>query len=155
MTVSSWTASLSPSSDLVLLGSKLCPKSSPVSHGKILVIFPLDFADFFLVVSKLVSFNRSPTWVAPEFAWQMAAQGRGTKYSEEQRAEWRNSPETFRQYRRDIEHAMNSRFPSFYRYSEAQKMGRAMVGDMMRKRLQKKPELAKKLIPDFELGCRR
>ena len=85
----------------------------------------------------------------------MATDGHETKFTEEQKAEWRNNPESFRKYRQSIEHAMNSRFPSFYKYSKAQEMGRAAVGDMMKKKLQKKPELIEKLIPDFELGCRR
>ncbi|CAK7236354.1 hypothetical protein SBRCBS47491_009609 [Sporothrix bragantina] len=106
-------------------------------------------------VASLVSFNRSPTWIAPDFAWQLATEGRETLYSAEQRKEWRERPEVLRQYRRDIEHAMNSRFPSFYRSSEAQRQGQAFVGDAMRKKLAGRPDLIEKLIPKFELGCRR
>lgn len=85
----------------------------------------------------------------------MATEGHHTIFTDEQKAEWHKNPESFRKFRQDIEHAMNARFPAFYRYSEAQKMGRAMVTDMMKKKLQKKPELIEKLIPEFELGCRR
>ncbi|OIW22564.1 FAD/NAD(P)-binding domain-containing protein [Coniochaeta ligniaria NRRL 30616] len=107
------------------------------------------------IVSKLISFNRSPTWVAPEFAWQLAADSRDTIYTEEQRAEFRNNPEKLTEYRRDIEHGMNARFPSFYKHSEAQKIGRQFVAEGMRKRLNNDPVLTEKLIPKFELGCRR
>ncbi|KAK7427365.1 hypothetical protein QQZ08_006134 [Neonectria magnoliae] len=107
------------------------------------------------IVSKLVSFNRSPTWIAPDFAYQLAKDGRNTLYSEEQRRTWRENPDQLRQYRRDIEHAMNARFPSFYKHSEAQKQGKAFVAEAMRQKLKSRPDLIEKLIPKFELGCRR
>ncbi|KAF5010117.1 hypothetical protein FDECE_3703 [Fusarium decemcellulare] len=107
------------------------------------------------IVSKLISFNRSPTWVAPDFAYQLAKDGRNTLYSEEQRREWRQNPDKLRQYRREIEHAMNARFPSFYKHSEAQKQGRAFVAKSMADKLNNRPDLIEKLIPKFELGCRR
>ncbi|KJR80508.1 cyclohexanone monooxygenase [Sporothrix schenckii 1099-18] len=106
-------------------------------------------------VQSLVSFNRSPTWIAPDFAWQLATEGRATRYSEAQRKEWREKPEVLREYRRSIEHAMNARFPSFYKSSEAQKQGQAFVGAAMRKKLAGRPDLVDKLVPPFELGCRR
>lgn len=110
--------------------------------------------DTFAVVGQLLSFNRSPTWVAPEFAGQLAADGRETIYTEEQKAGFRNNPETLTRYRRDIEQGMNARFPSFYKYSEAQKNAKQLVSGVMKTRL-KDPVLAEKLIPSFELGCRR
>lgn len=112
-------------------------------------------SDLIAVVGELVSFNRSATWVAPEFAGQLAADGRETIYSEEQKAEFRDHPDVLTKYRRDIEQGMNARFPAFYKYSEAQKFGRQVVSDVMKKRLKNDPVLVEKLIPKFELGCRR
>ncbi len=106
-------------------------------------------------VQHLTSFNRSPTWIAPDFAWNLAKDGRNTLYSEEQRRAWREHPELLREHRQAIEHAMNARFPSFYKDSEAQRQGRAFVEAQMRTKLASRPELADKLIPKFELGCRR
>jgi hypothetical protein len=74
---------------------------------------------------------------------------------EEQRTEWKEKPELLTQYRRDIEHSMNARFPSFYKHSEAQRTSRAMVAELMAKRLNNDAVLVEKLIPKFELGCRR
>ncbi|KIW13026.1 hypothetical protein PV08_08213 [Exophiala spinifera] len=107
------------------------------------------------VVKKLISFNRSPTWIAAEFAGHLAPEGRNTLFSEEQRKRFREDPEYHLQYRRDVEHGMNVRFPSFYKHSAAQKAARQMVTEAMKKRLNNDPELIKKLVPDFELGCRR
>lgn len=108
-----------------------------------------------LVVKQLFSFHRSPSWIAMEFAGQWATEGRNTEYSEKQRRQFREDPEYFLEYRRNIESSMNARFPSFFRYSGAQKLGVENVSKSMRTRLGNDPELSKKLIPKFPLGCRR
>ncbi|OAA54251.1 Flavin monooxygenase-like protein [Niveomyces insectorum RCEF 264] len=107
------------------------------------------------LVKSLVAFNRSPTWIAPEFGFVMAKDGRDTVYTEEQRRAFREHPETLLQHRREVEHIMNLRFPSFYKNSEAQRQTQAFIRDSMVKRLQAKPALAAKLIPPFQVGCRR
>ncbi|PGG97445.1 hypothetical protein AJ79_09206 [Helicocarpus griseus UAMH5409] len=108
------------------------------------------------VVKSLISFNRSPTWIAPQFAGHLATDGRHTTYSEEQKEKFRNNPELLVEYRQEIDQAINGRFPNFYKGSEAQKMSREIVEKGMRERLSKMdPELREKLIPDFDVGCRR
>ncbi|CEN60361.1 hypothetical protein ASPCAL02802 [Aspergillus calidoustus] len=107
------------------------------------------------IVQQLVSFHRSPSWVAAEFAGQLASQGRNTIYTEKEKQRFRQDPEYFLSYRREIEHGMNARFPSFYRDSDAQKLGIENVTKSMRTRLGNNPELCEKLIPKFPLGCRR
>lgn len=90
-----------------------------------------------------------------EFAGQWATEGRNTEYSEEQKHRFREEPDYFLEYRRNVEHSMNARFPSFFRYSGAQKLGVENVSKSMRTRLGNDPELSEKLIPKFPLGCRR
>ncbi|KAF5010123.1 hypothetical protein FDECE_3709 [Fusarium decemcellulare] len=107
------------------------------------------------VVKQLVSFHRSPSWVAAEFAGQFASEGRNTVYTEEEKQRFRQDSEYFLSYRRDIEHGMNARFPSFYRNSDAQRLGIKNVTKSMRTRLGNDSELCEKLIPKFPLGCRR
>ncbi|EEU36632.1 uncharacterized protein NECHADRAFT_86543 [Fusarium vanettenii 77-13-4] len=107
------------------------------------------------IVQKLVSFHRSPSWIAAEFAGHFASQGRNTTYSKEERKRFREDPDYFLTYRREIEHSMNARFPSFYRHSDAQRQGVENVSKSMRTRLGNNPELCEKLIPKFSLGCRR
>ncbi|KAH7350133.1 hypothetical protein B0T11DRAFT_290621 [Plectosphaerella cucumerina] len=106
-------------------------------------------------VSSLVSFHRSPAWVAAEFAGQFASKGRDTEYTEEERRRFRENPEYHAEYRREVEHGMNARFPSFFRLSGAQKIGFRNVTESMRARLGNDPVLCEKLIPRFPLGCRR
>ncbi|KAH7072085.1 hypothetical protein BKA63DRAFT_605008 [Paraphoma chrysanthemicola] len=107
------------------------------------------------IASKLISFNRSPTWVAPEFAGQLAREGRNTTYTEEEKEEFRNHPEKLKQYRREIEHAVNARFPAFYKHSDAQKNARQLITESMKQILKNDPVLVEKMIPKFEVGCRR
>lgn len=108
------------------------------------------------VVKSLVSFARSPTWIAPQFVGQLATEGRGTVYSEEEKEKFRNDPEHLKQYRRSVDQALNSRFPNFYKGSDAQKASREIIEGSMREKLSKmEPALRDKLIPDFDVGCRR
>ncbi|KAK2811062.1 hypothetical protein FQN50_002397 [Emmonsiellopsis sp. PD_5] len=108
------------------------------------------------VVKSLISFNRSPTWIAPQFAGHLATDGRNTTYTEEQKEKFRKDRQSLVEYRKEIDQAINSRFPNFYKGSEEQKMSRGIVEKGMRERLAKMdPELREMLIPDFDVGCRR
>ncbi len=106
-------------------------------------------------MKNLVSFHRSPQWIAGEFVGDMATNGRETTYSEEQKERFRNDPEYFKQFRREIEHGMNTLFKVFYKNSKTQAYVRDIVTKSMRARLKNDPVLCEKLIPNFEVGCRR
>jgi cation diffusion facilitator CzcD-associated flavoprotein CzcO len=108
------------------------------------------------VVKKLYNFARSPTWIAPQFVGRLAPDGRATVYTEEQKEKFRSDPEYLKQYRREVDHELNSRFPNFYKGSAAQKASREITEKSMRDKLAKMdPELREKFIPDFDIGCRR
>ena len=108
------------------------------------------------VVKSLVNFARSPTWIAPQFVGRLAPDGRATAYTEEQKQKFRSDPEYLKQYRREVDHELNGRFPNFYKGSAAQKASREIIEKSMREKLTKMdPELREKLIPDFDVGCRR
>ncbi|KAG7293464.1 hypothetical protein NEMBOFW57_003515 [Staphylotrichum longicolle] len=108
------------------------------------------------IVKSLVNFARSPTWIAPQFVGRLAPDGRATTYTEEQKERFRNDPEYLKQYRREVDHELNGRFPNFYKGSPAQKASREIIEKSMRERLSKMdPALREKLIPDFDVGCRR
>lgn len=107
-------------------------------------------------MKSLTSFIRSPTWIAPQFVGQIAKEGRGTKYTEEQKQDFRRNPDRLLQYRQEIDQALNSRFPNFYKNSKEQKLAREIVEKAMRERLlEMDPALRESLIPDFDIGCRR
>ncbi len=108
------------------------------------------------VVKSLVNFARSPTWIAPQFVGRLAPAGRATAYTEEQKERFRTDPEYLKQYRREVDHELNGRFPNFYKGSPAQQASRDVIEKSMREKLAKMdPELREKLIPDFDVGCRR
>ncbi|SPO07708.1 related to monooxigenase [Cephalotrichum gorgonifer] len=108
------------------------------------------------VVKSLVTFARSPTWIAPQFVGRIATEGRATVYTEEQKEKFRNDPEHLLKYRREVDHELNSRFPNFYKGSAAQQASRDIIEKSMRDKLAgMEPELREKLIPDFDVGCRR
>ncbi|KAK3688884.1 flavin-binding monooxygenase [Podospora appendiculata] len=108
------------------------------------------------IVKSLVNFARSPTWIAPQFVGRLAPDGRRTVYTEEQKEKFRNDPAYLKQYRREVDHELNSRFPNFYKGSPEQKASREIVEKSMRERLAKMdPVLREKLIPEFDVGCKR
>lgn len=87
---------------------------------------------------------------------KLAPDGRATVYGEEQKEKFRKDPEYLKQYRREIDQELNGRFPNFYKGSDRQKISRSIVEQSMRERLAKMdPELREKMIPDFDVGCRR
>lgn len=103
----------------------------------------------------MISFNRSATWITPEFAAEFAPEGRETAFSPQQKEEWSNNPDAYRKYRRGIEGAMNTFFDLQYKDSSVQKEAFKFMGEAMAKRLSAKPELAGTIIPKFAVGCRR
>lgn len=103
----------------------------------------------------MVSFNRSPTWITPEFASEFAPEGRDSVFSEEQKAYWANNPNEFLKFRKEIEQSANKFFNLQYKDTELQKELYQHSRERMEKRLNGKKELASMLIPTFAVGCRR
>lgn len=77
-------------------------------------------------------------------------------YTEKQKERFRKDPEYLKLYRREVDQELNGRFPNFYKGSPQQKASRELVEKSMRERMSKMdPELREKMIPDFDIGCRR
>lgn len=106
------------------------------------------------VTKSLISFNRSPTWISPEFASEVAASSRHERFSEEQKDFWEQNPNKLLEYRKKIEATMNEFFDLQYKDSPVQKKAFEENTEQMKRRLTKNG-LAEKLIPSFALGCRR
>lgn len=103
----------------------------------------------------MVSFNRSPTWITPEYAAEFAPGGRHSVFSEEQKARWASKPDEFLKYRKEIESSGNTFFSLQFKNSPLQKELFDKSREAMEKRLGAKKELASMLIPSFAVGCRR
>ncbi|RFU26023.1 hypothetical protein B7463_g10312, partial [Scytalidium lignicola] len=107
------------------------------------------------VVGKLIPFLRSPVWVTTGFGAKYAAPG-GTnfEYSKEQIETFQKDPAALAKYCRDIEGELNKRFTLMQRTSKDQKNSRELIANMMTEQLGN-AELAEKMIPKYDLGCRR
>ncbi|KIV89927.1 hypothetical protein PV10_07284 [Exophiala mesophila] len=109
-------------------------------------------------VKHLTTFIRSPTWITPGFAAEHTPTGDGAnfKYPDEQRALWRKDPEAYFKYRKQMEEEFNLAYNFTNANSELQKQRHELVKQMMEEGLKDMdPELRKKLIPDWAVGCRR
>ena len=65
-----------------------------------------------------------------------------------------DDPDYHLKYRKQIEYAINTGFEMFYKDSEAQKMAKRYMEMGMAARLKNHPELTKRLIPTWPVGCR-
>jgi hypothetical protein len=104
----------------------------------------------------LISFNRSPTWITPEFGEDMAPHGDGRQsfYSEDEKERMKD-PEYLMKYRKWLEDAMNETYLLFRKDAVEQKEAVKAFSVMMANRLKNDERLCRTLIPSFGVGCRR
>jgi cation diffusion facilitator CzcD-associated flavoprotein CzcO len=103
----------------------------------------------------ITTYIRSPTWISPNFAGRLAKHGRNFSYSDEEKREFREDGQKFYEYRKKIEQDFNRFFMAFFRGStEQEQLHRVSLREMKRK-LNNDPYLCEKLIPKWEVGCRR
>ncbi|KAL4746798.1 hypothetical protein BDW72DRAFT_210132 [Aspergillus terricola var. indicus] len=107
--------------------------------------------------SKIVNYIRHPTWISTNIAGDITKDHRGTNfaYTEEEKKLYRENPEAFLEYRKYVERSVNSVFRIMLSGSEENKFLFNLVSQVMRERLSQNPHLIEKLIPDYEIGCRR
>jgi len=63
-------------------------------------------------------------------------------------------PEYHLNYRKKIEYGMNAGFRIFYKGSDDSLMAQKYMAAEMARRLNYHPELTKRLVPDWPVGCR-
>jgi len=76
------------------------------------------------------------------------------QYSDEEKRLFREEPGTLLNMRKATEQAMANVFPLLMKGSTSQKLAEQHLRTQMETKLSN-PELAKKLIPEFAVGCRR
>uniref|UniRef100_D8PMF7 FAD/NAD(P)-binding domain-containing protein n=1 Tax=Schizophyllum commune (strain H4-8 / FGSC 9210) TaxID=578458 RepID=D8PMF7_SCHCM len=111
-------------------------------------------------VGKLVNFVRGKTWISGTFASNTLQALAGTQacdnYEFTQADKERfQDPVQYMQFRRGMEMESNAAYAATLRGSEGQLVGRKELREIMERKLAKKPWIAKHLIPEFGLGCRR
>ncbi|KAK4699145.1 hypothetical protein P7C70_g7120, partial [Phenoliferia sp. Uapishka_3] len=131
---------------------------SKLSHYTLMITLFLNRrAKFSAEVAHVTTFVRSKTWITAGFAQRFAGEnGVNFKYNATQREIFRNDPEKYLMYRKNIESELNSRFRFILNGSAEQAEAKAFAAKEMARKLEKRPWLSDVIIPqDFAVGCRR
>ncbi|KAF3202707.1 hypothetical protein TWF191_004845 [Orbilia oligospora] len=111
------------------------------------------------VVKKLDHYARGKTWIAMpiagEFAEAKNPDGKDFNFSEADIEKFKNDPKHFYEYRRELEHELNSAHTITMRGSDLQKGAVEVFTENMKQKLASKPEVFKSLLPPFPPACRR
>lgn len=99
-------------------------------------------------VGHLTTFIRTPAWVSPARGMEYH------EYTDEEKWKFENDPDYYLDVRKKIESELNECFPVFLKGTTPQAEARDHTMQAMKEKLNN-DDLAAKLIPDFEVGCRR
>uniref|UniRef100_A0A0D2YE17 Sterigmatocystin biosynthesis monooxygenase stcW n=1 Tax=Fusarium oxysporum (strain Fo5176) TaxID=660025 RepID=A0A0D2YE17_FUSOF len=103
---------------------------------------------------KIDVYVRSPTYILPTVGFGIESSNFNAPYTEADIERFNNDPKYYKAFRKQIEQQMNENFAASIKNSEAQEKGRQWAEKMMSSAIAS-PELREKLIPSWELGCRR
>jgi cation diffusion facilitator CzcD-associated flavoprotein CzcO len=106
----------------------------------------------------LVNYIRHATWISTNLAGDITKDGMGTNfaYTPEEKSLYASDPTAFLAYRKHVERSVNSVYKLMLSGSAENTFLFNLVDRVMRAKLAKSPpELVSKLIPEFEIGCRR
>ncbi|KAH7489978.1 FAD-binding monooxygenase [Fusarium oxysporum f. sp. matthiolae] len=107
-------------------------------------------------VKELVTFLRSPTWITAGFAQTKAGpNGANFNFSGAQKKEFRDNPEVYLKYRKEIEAELNTRFKFIIKGSPEQAEAVRFSTNEVKNKLGADNPLLKYFLPDFSVGCRR
>ena len=111
-------------------------------------------------LKELVHIVRSPTWVTPGAASRYPSLRGGSmpdRFSDEQREHFRNDPESYLTFRKQVEREINGKFQMLVNGSEKADDVRKLAYDSMVQLLgpDGASKYAEKIIPEFPVGCRR
>lgn len=102
----------------------------------------------------VVTYIRNPTWIAPS-PWE-TEDGKPPMYTKEDQQRLRENPQELRELRRATESLVNRYFLSLLKGTPEQVAAQEYTTAVMKKRLgEHNTDLHEKLIPQFQLGCRR
>lgn len=104
---------------------------------------------------SITNFIRNPTWVSATYLSQFTKDGGNFEYTEEEKKKFTEDYEAHKNYRHLLEHNFNMFLYVLFKDSAAQKACFEAYSKMMAERLNHDPVLCEKLIPKWEVGCRR
>ncbi|KAL6251803.1 hypothetical protein RBB50_002013 [Rhinocladiella similis] len=105
------------------------------------------------IVNRLDHYARNKTWIAGSWAGDERT-FEPQPYSAEELASFKD-PQVYLAFRKEIEAKYWRRFASTFRGSKENEGMREQFIEIVKKRIERKPELLEKLIPDFNPNCRR
>ncbi|KAF9876803.1 hypothetical protein CkaCkLH20_05649 [Colletotrichum karsti] len=97
---------------------------------------------------------RSPTYILPTVGFGIESSAFNELYTSADIDRFNSDPEYYMLFRKQIEQQMNENFAASVKDSTAEKKGREWATKMMRSAIAS-AELREKLVPSWELGCRR
>lgn len=100
----------------------------------------------------VVTYIRNPTWIAPSM---VSEDGKPPMYTNEYQQHLRENPQELRDLRRGIESHVNRFFLMLLKGTPEQVAVQEETTAVMKQRLGDNPDLHDKLIPKWQLGCRR
>ncbi|KAK5169326.1 uncharacterized protein LTR77_005301 [Saxophila tyrrhenica] len=110
-------------------------------------------------VNRLDHYVRGSTWIATPMAGQevekRVTEGSNFSYTPDEIKAWEQDPETYIQYRKQVERVVQSDYDITIRNSENQAKARKYFEMLMTQRLSKKPELIEHFLPTFSPLCKR
>ncbi|KAF3932520.1 hypothetical protein ABW20_dc0100981 [Dactylellina cionopaga] len=110
-------------------------------------------------VKRMDHYARGKTWIAMPFASEFAEaknpEGKDFYFTETDIKKFKDDPDHFYSYRRELEHELNSAHTITMRGSELQKGATEIFTENMRTKLASKPEVFNSLLPPFPPACRR
>lgn len=105
------------------------------------------------IASRIDHYARSPTWIARSWAGDVRTEA-AKLYSAEQLKDFED-PAKYLEYRKPYEDKYWRGMPRVFRGSAANEGARSDSIAIMKQRLQAKPELLDRMIPEFSPNCRR
>ncbi|KAF5659381.1 monooxygenase [Fusarium circinatum] len=105
--------------------------------------------------AKIVNYARSPLWISSAFASEFTPEGKNFTYTEQEIQAFKDDEEMFFQLRHSIEHSMNKFFRVSVKDSPEQKYAFREFKAKMEAVLNHDPDLCARLVPTFQVGCRR
>ncbi|GIJ81528.1 hypothetical protein Asppvi_000027 [Aspergillus pseudoviridinutans] len=111
-------------------------------------------------VKGMDHYIRGRTWIASSYgSYFVKERNNGNdgnfEYTAEEKAAWREDPDSYRKYRKTLEAALQGVYPAVLKDYPTQTTMRSQFAQEMRERLKNKPELFERIVPDFAPFCKR
>lgn len=105
--------------------------------------------------AHLVNFIRHPTWITAGLGSAAIDGAANYTYTDAEKQEFTENPESLKQYRKGLQQSTNRGFELYVKGSQAQEEAYKATAQAMLDRLGGDQDLASRLVPDWEVGCRR